>query len=174
VDATCRDIAADYEEDDLACDWEALLAEQHPQRSRLIAFYLPAIMKMSSEMMAVANQYRALIMQIMARGGDELELARARSRFEPLIERQAKDIKRRLKQLFEGLAWAASELGVAAVAGRRRRRVIWVLDPAAQHCEDCPGLAAGSPYANLADIGTVPGGPGVACGAHCRCHLEFE
>lgn len=54
----------------------------------------------------------------------------------------------------------------------------WDLEPTAQHCEDCPVLAAGSPYdPPWIDGGnalmTTPGDGTTECGAGCRCSLSY-
>lgn len=49
--------------------------------------------------------------------------------------------------------------------------IYWNLWPPAQHCIDCPGIAAGSPYTK----DTLPTLPGhdVACMRNCKCFLTF-
>lgn len=42
-----------------------------------------------------------------------------------------------------------------------------------KHCRDCPNLAAGSPY-TFETLPTFPGAGATACGARCRCWLEFR
>lgn len=56
--------------------------------------------------------------------------------------------------------------------------VYWVLEPAAQHCNQCPELAADSPY-NAPGLGghELPATPGdgfTDCGAGCKCSLEYR
>jgi hypothetical protein len=50
------------------------------------------------------------------------------------------------------------------------RQVEWVLEPTADHCDDCLELAEGSPYL-WSELPTVPGGD-VQCGSNCRCMLR--
>lgn len=47
----------------------------------------------------------------------------------------------------------------------------WVLDPAAAHCDDCPSIAAASPYTP----DTIPTWPGVGvqCQYNCRCEVRM-
>lgn len=50
------------------------------------------------------------------------------------------------------------------------RKVEWILEPTADHCDDCLELATGSPY-SFSELPTVPGGD-VQCGSNCRCALR--
>lgn len=52
----------------------------------------------------------------------------------------------------------------------RERMVEWVLEPTADHCDDCLEIAEGSPYA-FSELPTIPGGD-VQCGSNCRCMLR--
>lgn len=54
----------------------------------------------------------------------------------------------------------------------------WNLEPAAQHCDQCPVFAAGSPYdppwvegGNI--LNATPGDGNTDCGAACRCDLSY-
>jgi hypothetical protein len=56
--------------------------------------------------------------------------------------------------------------------------VWWQLEPTVkQHCNDCPYLAAGSPYTAPGSGGNeltqTPGDGGTECGAGCKCTLEY-
>jgi hypothetical protein len=55
----------------------------------------------------------------------------------------------------------------------------WDIDPAADHCDQCPGLAEGGPYSdpdNPVDgadpLPTYPGN--TDCFSNCKCQLVFE
>jgi hypothetical protein len=48
----------------------------------------------------------------------------------------------------------------------------WVLGEA-EHCEDCPRLAANSPYA-WHELGVFPGDGSTACLGQCKCHIVRE
>lgn len=77
--------------------------------------------------------------------------------------------------LYGGAIWQAFQRGRgdgAADAGLTQ--CWWDLDPAvSDHCDDCPDLAEGSPYAYPDELPTYPGGD-VQCGSNCRCALRFE
>ena len=77
--------------------------------------------------------------------------------------------------LYGGAIWQAFQMGKgdgAADAGLTQ--CWWDLDPAvSDHCDDCPDLAEGSPYAYPDELPTFPGGD-VQCGSNCRCALRFE
>jgi len=63
--------------------------------------------------------------------------------------------------------WQGLELRKQAEGYGLMRRI---LDPQAQHCEDCPGFAA----LGLVPIGTLPmPGQRCACRARCRCRVEY-
>lgn len=53
----------------------------------------------------------------------------------------------------------------------------WNLDPASQHCYDCPMYAAGSPYTAPGsggnELGNTPGDGTMECGAACKCALDY-
>uniref|UniRef100_A0A6M3JA74 Putative ligase n=1 Tax=viral metagenome TaxID=1070528 RepID=A0A6M3JA74_9ZZZZ len=88
---------------------------------------------------------------------------------------------------YAGAFWAAIFLGAGLSMiredrqreeeGQEPRRVRWVLDPAAEHCNDsahghgCLGLAG--VYSSWEDMPTVPAGE-VTCLGNCRCHIEVE
>ncbi len=174
VAEACEELDERDEGDDVeSCDWEHLLAQVSSERGRLLAFYLPAITKMSAEVTALFAHREGAILSWMRQGLSREEAVARVTAITAALERQLASIKARVSQMIEGLSWAASQLGRASVAGRLGRRIYWLLDPAAQHCETCPAFAAGSPYASIAEIGTVPGGPGTACKSRCRCHLEI-
>lgn len=46
----------------------------------------------------------------------------------------------------------------------------WVLGGTEDHCDDCPALAAASPWARD-DLFTHPGAGDTPCLSHCKCHL---
>ena len=62
-------------------------------------------------------------------------------------------------------------------AGKKPRRVRWVLDPAAEHCKKsefhygCPELAG--EYESWDHMPTVPAGD-VSCLGNCRCHIDVK
>ncbi len=51
--------------------------------------------------------------------------------------------------------------------------VWWKLDDSADHCRDCPSLAAMGPY-TVETLPCYPGGTFTACGRNCRCGLYLE
>lgn len=51
--------------------------------------------------------------------------------------------------------------------------VYWRLGGAEEHCEECPSLAAISPFFKD-DLFTTPGAGDTPCLGNCKCHLHFE
>lgn len=78
---------------------------------------------------------------------------------------------------YAGAWWALFQHVVGHSAQAQSRKVIWYLDPAAQHCADCPrfGTPEGKEYDSYEDMLRITGGKspadGVECGPHCRCGL---
>lgn len=76
--------------------------------------------------------------------------------------------------LYGGALWSVYQMGRGDGAKATGiEQAWWDLDPDAQHCADCPGLADGSPYAYPDELPTFPG-IDVECGSNCRCALRFE
>ncbi len=82
------------------------------------------------------------------------------------------------------LTWAGGQDGYVAAGGADSanpfQALFWVLEPMAEHCDDCLSLAAQSPYdppwdtsPNANILQTVPGGGATECGAACKCSLEY-
>lgn len=64
-----------------------------------------------------------------------------------------------------------------ADAGRPGERIWWNLGPA-EHCPDCPVLAANSPYSATGEGGlprlpTTPRAGATICRSNCKCYLSF-
>lgn len=72
--------------------------------------------------------------------------------------------------LWAGLAWGAYQMG-RTLAAPPDTQWVWVLDPEADHCDDCRANAAGGPYSRDALPG-YPADGSTPCLGHCRCHLE--
>lgn len=66
-------------------------------------------------------------------------------------------------------AWSEYQRGHIAVYPLQAL-LDWVLDPAADHCVDCPQIAIGGPYTRET-LPTVPGAGDTACLTRCRCRL---
>ncbi len=49
----------------------------------------------------------------------------------------------------------------------------WIINVEAEHCPDCIGIAASSPY-NKSTLPTVPRHGDTRCLMNCQCHLEVE
>lgn len=150
---------------------ESILASSGSARLRTLGFYMPAIAKMAGELVAISNTYRA---QESRYRDDPARLADIRARFRTLFEKKRRDLNRRIALMAEGLIWASSELGYAAVAEAAGAQIWWVLDAAAEHCAGCEVLEANSPYRSVDEIGGVPGTGVSPCGAKCRCSLWIE
>lgn len=77
---------------------------------------------------------------------------------------------------YGGAFWATLGLGVSVGARRRDHPVRRFLDPAADHCDSCPGKEG--EYANwdemVARCGGVPGDGSDTCDGNCRCGVEEE
>ena len=55
--------------------------------------------------------------------------------------------------------------------------LIWSLDPASNHCDDCPEIADGNPYTTSAGDNPLPTWPGdgdTQCETRCNCSVEPE
>lgn len=74
-------------------------------------------------------------------------------------------------QLYGAVLGAAFHQGMVDRAPPRQE-IQWRLG-LCKHCRDCPNLAAGSPY-TFETLPTFPGAGATACGARCRCWLEFR
>ncbi len=71
------------------------------------------------------------------------------------------------------LTGTANAAWVAGVAERRGpAQIVWVLG-GTDHCEDCPDLAAGSPYTDDT-LPSYPGDGATACISRCACELVTE
>lgn len=53
---------------------------------------------------------------------------------------------------------------------QRKADIDWVIDAAAENCEDCLELEANSPY-RARDLPTTPGAGQTVCHGNCRCSL---
>lgn len=69
------------------------------------------------------------------------------------------------------VAWAGEQAGYAHAANADGFSLKWQLDPRAQHCDDCPELAALPPLP-LGMWPLVPGEGLTDCSVGCRCALE--
>jgi hypothetical protein len=164
---------AELEGEDDEVAWEDLLDAHGADRSRVMGFYLPTIVAIAGEIASLFQHREGLILGMLAMGLTREQALQRVAAYDEAIRTRVERIKQRLARVFEGIAWSAAELGRAAVISGAGRRIHWVLDSAAEHCETCIGLAGRSPYATIAEIGTVPGAGDTKCGDRCRCHLEF-
>lgn len=178
VEQECEEWEADHPDDEeFECpDWEILYGQAASERARLIAYYLPSINKMAGEIHAVMGDYQARLAQLIAGGMTPEQAALATVAHKQKLDQLLLSLNRRLAMLYEGIVWAAAELGHSASAQARGAgtQVWWVLDPNAEHCSSCEVLTAGSPYGSVADIGTLPGLNDTECQSRCRCHLEYR
>lgn len=69
------------------------------------------------------------------------------------------------------VVWAAEQAGYAFAAGRDGLLLDWQLDPAADHCPDCPALATLPPMP-LQMWPTFPGEGLTECRTGCRCSFR--
>ncbi len=67
---------------------------------------------------------------------------------------------------------AAYTAGQVAATGRSTL-IHWLLDPQAEHCEDCIALAKNGPYVKDT-LPTTPRAGLCKCRSNCKCRLEFE
>ena len=80
-------------------------------------------------------------------------------------------------ELYAGSMWAMMQDAIGERSKQQEdNRVRWVLEPLADHCEDCPRFAGEyeSYDAMLAATGGAIPGSGVQCNGNCRCSLEFR
>lgn len=174
VEQACEELADAEVDDDYECpDWHELYVADGEARRKLVIWFLPALTKMASELRTLWTDYQSRRRQLQHEGAPPAALAALDARYQRLIRARLSDVERRLRLLIDGLLWSASELGYGAAVTRAGRRLYWNLDPAAEHCEDCPALAAGSPYRSVAEIGGTPGSGVSKCGARCRCYLTW-
>lgn len=73
---------------------------------------------------------------------------------------------------YEGLTVPTSDAGVL---------MVWVLDPGADNCDECPTIADNGPYCAPDDdvdgatpLPTYPGDGDTPCRSECHCELHFE
>ncbi|MDE2104315.1 MAG: hypothetical protein KGL39_44165 [Patescibacteria group bacterium] len=82
------------------------------------------------------------------------------------------------------ITWSGFQDGYVDAASADRAglklQLWWELEPSAQHCDDCPQYAAGSPYdapgsaaSGGNELNATPGDGHTACGASCKCGLRY-
>jgi hypothetical protein len=69
--------------------------------------------------------------------------------------------------------WSAGNAGYGNQLGEFDVLMDWTLDDAADHCEDCPELADGSPY-SVDDIPTWPAQGDTQCLDRCKCMITAD
>ncbi len=69
--------------------------------------------------------------------------------------------------------WSSGMSGYGNQLGAMDVQLVWTLDDEAEHCEDCPALAAGSPY-TIEAIPTWPAQGDTECLDHCRCVITAD
>jgi hypothetical protein len=76
--------------------------------------------------------------------------------------------------------WPAASEGISKVSSSEGVLLLWELDPAADHCDNCPEFADGGPYSDpdepiegAEELPAFPG-DGTDCLTNCRCTLEFD
>ena len=77
--------------------------------------------------------------------------------------------------------WPTAQQGFADTAMDAGVLMEWVLDDSVDNCEDCPAIAANSPYCSEDEpvegvevLATYPGDGDTACHSNCKCTLEFD
>lgn len=68
-------------------------------------------------------------------------------------------------------AWAGEQHGYAQAANADGLLLDWELDPRAEHCSDCPALAALPPLP-LGVWPTLPGDGATECATGCKCSMR--
>lgn len=96
-------------------------------------------------------------------------------------ERLDEQLDGRVGRYADGLYGAANETFFGTAQMLTGVLMNWILDPSADHCEDCLALSAGGPYTDPDDdveggepLQTYPGDGDTDCLSNCRCTLEFE
>ncbi len=76
-------------------------------------------------------------------------------------------------KMYAGAAWALYWLLTHEQKKEEFSEVLWVLDPPAEHCDDCLELAD-IDWMPIGDLHQVPADGGTQCLGRCRCHLEYR
>lgn len=94
--------------------------------------------------------------------------------FEEVISLVEEDAEYRTGLAVESAGWQGYQAGrVDAIAGSGAG-FWWILDPNAQHCDDCISRSQGGPYTmdELVETVGIPGDAPTECDGGCRCNLE--
>jgi hypothetical protein len=73
--------------------------------------------------------------------------------------------------------WATGQAAYGNALGEWDVRMLWILEDGADHCDDCPDLAAQADDAGgwaAEDVPTWPGMGDTACLDRCKCSIEAE
>ncbi len=153
------------------------------QRDRMarqaLTFFTPSVAKMAAEGVVAwqAEQSGAALSETV-----RLDAGNGRTVDYPPLRQWQQGADVRLK-LQADVTWAGFQAGYVTAGtfdtAKPYIKLWWMLDPGAKHCEDCPMIAAKNPYdppggafgANT--LGQTPGDGGTACGANCKCDLEY-
>jgi hypothetical protein len=157
--------------------WGSVSLQKHPSSDpphglvmQRMAFYAPSVTRMALEGESAyhASQARTFADSTPDGGASALD------------EWQG-DLGVRL-QLQADLAWSGMQDGYldggAGDEANPYAQVWWNLEPLAEHCTDCPDLAAGSPYdppgSGGNELNQTPGDGNTICGANCKCDLTYQ
>jgi hypothetical protein len=140
----------------------------HSQVQQRMAFFAPSVARMAAEGLSAAS------------AAQRQTFADDPATTDPLTAwRQNLQVRLTLQA---DLTWSGAQDGYvdggAGDGASPYAQVWWILEPLARHCYDCPDLAAGSPYDPPGSGGNellqTPGDGQTACGAGCKCSLEYH
>lgn len=94
--------------------------------------------------------------------------------FEETITLVEDDAQYRLGLATESAGWQGYQTGRVDAIAEAGQKFKWVLDPGANHCDDCISRASGGPYTfdELVETVGIPGDAPTECDGGCRCSLE--
>jgi hypothetical protein len=94
--------------------------------------------------------------------------------FEETITLVEQDAQYRLELATESAGWQGYQVGRVDAIAEGGDGFRWILDPGAQHCDDCISRSQGGPYTfdELVETVGIPGDAPTECDGGCRCSLE--
>jgi hypothetical protein len=160
--------------------WQAVSLRRHTpvapdsqQLRRRVAFYAPSLAKMAHEATLAAGALPRAH-HLAEHGTEARQLAD-----DPLATWLAGIDNRVTLQgqvTWPGMQDGYVDAGASDPAGPYQY-LFWDLEPSAQHCGDCPDVAAGSPYdppgSGGNELQQTPGDGQTECGAACKCSLRY-
>lgn len=144
---------------------------------RRIAFYLPSVVKMATELQRAWHETKRQELQPEpikqfadsgSQGSDQVDVAAIDAAYASMGWRV---------QLQADVVWVGLQDGYVGGGVADPADVYdvlyWEMEGGVQHCADCPMLAAGSPY-TIQELDQTPGDGRTDCGASCHCDLRYS